>query len=167
MKKPITVKPHLSVEAVEMRYRQAKDPVERSQWQIIWLLAQGKTTKAIREVTGYCLAWIRTIAHRYNQDGPPGISDRRHANPGGSFILSAQLQAQLVAALEEPPSDGGLWTGRKVAQWILVHTGRKVHPQRGWEYLKRLGYSKRVLRPRHAKADAAAQEAFKKTFQSR
>ena len=167
MKKPITVKPHLSVEAVETRYRQAKDPVERSQWQIIWLLAQGKTTKAIREVTGYCLAWIRTIAHRYNQEGPGGIGDRRHGNPGGSFLLSAQLQAQLVAALEEPPPDGGLWTGRKVSQWILVHTGHKVHPQRGWEYLKRLGYSKRVLRPRHAKADAAAQEAFKKNFQSR
>ncbi len=115
MKRPIPVKPYLSVEEVEMRYRKAKDPVERSQWQIIWLLAQGKTTKAIREVTGYCLAWIRTIAHRYNQDGPPGIGDRRHANPGGSFVLSAELQAQLVTALEELPPDGGLWTGRKVA----------------------------------------------------
>ena len=29
MKKPITVKPHLSVETIEKRYRQAKDPVER------------------------------------------------------------------------------------------------------------------------------------------
>ena len=82
----------------------------------------------------------------------------------GSFLLSAQLQAQLVAALEEPPPDGGLWTGRKVAQWILARTGRKVYPQRGWEYLKRLGTSLRVLRPRHAKADAAAQEACKKNF---
>jgi transposase len=54
-----------------------------------------------------------------------------------------------------------------VAQWIETNTGRKVHPQRGWEYLKRLNYSKRVLRPRHAKADPAAQEAFKKTFLSR
>ncbi len=49
-----------------------------------------------------------------------------------------------------------------VARWIESHTGRKVHAQRGWEYLKRLNYSKRVLRPRHAKADPAAQEAFKK-----
>src|SRR5689334_12934449 len=125
MKKPMSVQPHLSVEAVERRYRQAKDPVERSQWQIIWLLAQGKTTKAIEEVTGYSLAWIRTIAHRYNQEGPAGIGDRRHGNPGGRFLLSAQLRAQLVAALEEPPLDGGLWTGRKVAQWILARTGRK------------------------------------------
>jgi len=36
-----------------------------------------------------------------------------------------------------------------------------VRIRRGWEYLKRLNYSKRVLRPRHAKADPAAQEAFK------
>ncbi len=50
-----------------------------------------------------------------------------------------------------------------MAQWIQTHTGRQVHPQRGWEYLKRLNFSKRVLRPRHAKADPAAQEAFKKT----
>jgi transposase len=166
MKKPITVKPHLSLEEVEARYRKAKDAVERSHWQIIWLLAQGKTTKEIKEFTGYCLAWIRTIAHRYNQGGPQALGDRRHSNPGGSFLLSPEQQAQLEQDLENPAPDGGLWTGRQVARWILAHTGRKVHPQRGWEYLKRLGYSKRVLRPRHAKADPTTQEIFKKTLLS-
>src|SRR5216683_7146653 len=126
MNKPITVKAHLSVEAIETRYRKTKDPVARSHWQIIWLLAQGKTTKEINQVTGYCLSWIRTIAHRYNQAGPQGIGDRRHANPGGTSILSTELQAQLVEALEHPPPDAGLWTGRKVAQWIFAQTGRKV-----------------------------------------
>ncbi len=166
MNKPITVQAHLSIEALEMRYRKAKDPVERSHWHIIWLLAQGKTTKEIAEVSGYCPIWIRTLAHRYNDEGPPGLGDRRHSNPGGTFILSQEQQAQLQQALDEPPADGGLWTGPKVARWIESQTGRQVHPQRGWEYLKRLNYSKRVLRPRHAKADPAAQEAFKKTFQS-
>jgi transposase len=90
------------------------------------------------------------------------LGDRRHSNPGGTFILSQEPQAQLQQALDEPPADGGLWTGPKVARWIESQTGRKVHVQRGWEYLKRLNYSKRVLRPRHAKADPAAQEAFKK-----
>jgi transposase len=161
MKKPITVKAHLSIEALETRYRKATDAVERSHWHIIWPLAQGKTTKEIGQVTGYCPAWIRTLAHRYNDEGPQGLLDRRHANPGGRFILSQELQAQLQQALDEPSADGGLWTGPKVAHWILAQTGRQVHPQRGWEYLKRLNYSKRVLRPRHAKADPAAQEAFK------
>src|SRR6266851_1809617 len=155
MNKPITVKAHLSLEAIETRYRKAKDPVERSHWQIVWLLAQGKTTKEIAEVTGYCLTWIRALAHRYNDEGPRGLGDRRHGNPGGICLLSQEQQAQLQQALEEPPADGGLWTGPKVARWIESHTGRTVHPQRGWEYLKRLNYSKRVLRPRHAKADPA------------
>ncbi len=61
-------------------------------------------------------------------------------NPHHDLPLAARpRQEQLVASLEEPPPDGGQWTGRKVAQWILARTGRKVHPQRGWEYLKRLG----------------------------
>src|SRR6266705_3974715 len=163
MNKRITVQAHLSLKEIGSRYREAKDSVERSHWQIIWLLAQGKTTNEITEVTGYHPAWIRTIAHRYNDEGPQGLGDRRHSNPGGTFILEPSQQAQLQQALEEPPADGGLWTGPKVARWIQSQTGRTVHPQRGWEYLKRLNYSKRVLRPRHAKADAAAQEAFKKT----
>ncbi len=42
MKKPITVKAHLSIETIETRYRKAKDPVERSHWQIIWLLGKAQ-----------------------------------------------------------------------------------------------------------------------------
>ena len=41
MPKWITIAPHLSLEELENRYRQAKEPVERSHYQIIWLLASG------------------------------------------------------------------------------------------------------------------------------
>jgi transposase len=117
-------------------------------------------------VTGDCPTWIPTLAHRYNEQGPQGLGDRRHSNPGATFMLSQEQQAQLHQTLDEPPADGGLWTGPKVARWIESQTGRKVHPQRGWEYLKRLNSSKRGLRPRHAKADPAAQEAFKNPLRS-
>ena len=104
---------------------------------------------------------------RYNQDGPQALGDRRHHNPGGTFLLSPEQQVQLHQALDEPPPDGGLWSGPKVARWIYRQLGRQVPLQRGWEYLKRLNYSQRVLRPRHAKADPAAQEDFKKSSPSR
>jgi transposase len=39
---------------------------------------------------------------------------------------------------------------------------RQVHPQRGWDYLQRLGLSLQVPRPRHHKADPAQQEVFKR-----
>jgi Winged helix-turn helix len=41
-------------------------------------------------------------------------------------------------------------------------TGRTIHPQRGWEYLKRLDFSLQVPRPPHHKADPAQQELFKR-----
>jgi Homeodomain-like domain len=70
MQKRFAVQPHLSLEEIEQQDCKAKDPVARSHWQIIWLLAQGKSFKQIVEYIGYGLSWIRTIAHRYNEEGP-------------------------------------------------------------------------------------------------
>lgn len=44
MPKRISVATHLSIEELEQRYRQAKDGIESRQYQIIWLVAQGKKT---------------------------------------------------------------------------------------------------------------------------
>lgn len=65
-------------------------------------------------------------------------------------------------ALDGPGPDGGRWSGPQVATWISQQVGHRVPPQRGWEYLRRLGFTPRVPRPRHAKADPLAQEAFKR-----
>lgn len=157
-----TLAPHLELAELEQRYRQATDRVARSQWQIIWLLAQGQSTQQIVQNTGYSATWIGTIAKRYNREGPDSIGDRRHANPGAASLLSAEQLAELDAALERPAPDGGLWTGPKIAQWMSDKLGEKVHPQRGWELLQRLNYRSYVPRPRHAKADPAAQEVFQK-----
>jgi transposase len=143
-----------------MRYRGARDPVARSHWQIIWLLAQGLASEQVAVVTGYTVNWIRTLVRRYNQRGPAGLGDHRHRNPGATGLLSAAQRAALAAALEQPPADGGVWTGPKVASWMATTLGRPVHPQRGWEMLRRLGWTPQVPRPRHAKADPAAQTAF-------
>jgi transposase len=45
------------------------------------------------------------------------------------------------------------------------HLGlRKVHPQRGWDALRRLGWSLQSPRPRHPRAATPAQKAaLKKT----
>jgi len=42
-----------------------------------------------------------------------------------------------------------------------ITRGPEVWPQRGWEYLRRLGFTLRHPRPKHIKADNKAQEAFK------
>ena len=65
-------------------------------------------------------------------------------------------------ALAGPASDGGLWTGRKVAAWIGERVGRAVHEARGWEAMVRLGFRPLRPRPREERADPAAQAAFKR-----
>jgi transposase len=159
----LSIQAHLGVDELATHYRRAKDPVARSHWQVIWLLAQGRPSAQVAAVTGYTANWIRTIARRYNQRGPAGVEDRRHRNPGATGLLSAAQRAALAAALTHPPPDGGVWTGPKATAWMSATLGHAVHPQRGWEALRRLGWTSKVPRPRHAKADPTAQMASKKT----
>jgi transposase len=155
---------HLGAEEVTARYRAARDPVERGRWQMIRLLVAGRSLREVAEVTGYSTRRVREVGRRYNADGPDGLADRRHANPGAAPLLDAEGRRALEAALAQPPPGGGLWTCARVAAWIADRIGRKTVPaQRGWVYLRRTGHSPQVPRPRHARAaDAAAQAACQK-----
>jgi transposase len=161
------VSAHLSADELSQRYRLARDPVERSHWQMIWLLVSGRSLGEVAAVTGYSTRWIREVVRSYNAGGVTALADQRHANAGAAPLLDAAGQAALAAALEEPPPDGGRWSGRQVAAWIAAWLHRppgSIAPTRGWDYLRRLGYTPQVPRPRHAKAaDAAAQAAFQKS----
>lgn len=167
MPKRLHVTPLLSVDELERRYRAADDPVLRSHYQMIWLLARGWSTTDVIAATGYSRTWIQTIARRYNQAGPAGLGDRRHANPGSPPLLDAAGHAALKVALGEVAPDGGLWTGPKVARWIGQRLGRSVADRRGWEYLRRLGYTPHRPRPAHTQADPDEQAAFPKCCASR
>ncbi len=162
MPKRVSIEPRLTLAELEARYRKATDGVERSQWQIIWLLAQEKSTAEVAKATGYSVSWIRQVAGRYNMGG--AVGDMRRNNPGVKALLSREQQLELWQALQGEAPDGGLWNSRKVAQWIENNTGKKkVYVQRGWEYLKKLGFSLKGPRPRHEKASAEQQETFKKS----
>jgi transposase len=135
MPKRLKLHPHASAEELERRYRKARDPVERSHHQIVWLLSEGKSTREVCEVTGYSPGWVRQIAHRYNERGVEDLGDRRHANPGAASraLLTQAHQQELMEALEAPPEDGGMWSSRKVAEWI------ERNRQTGGEGTKGLG----------------------------
>jgi transposase len=171
MPKRLELSPHVSTEELEHRYRKAKDPVERSHRQIVWLLSEDRTTEEVCEVTGYSPGWVRRIAHRYNERGVEGLGDRRHQNPGARerALLDEAGQAQLREALCGPPPaslGGGMWSGPKVARWIAERNGlEKVHVQRGFEYLRKVRMSHQVPRPSNAQgADDSEREAFKKVL---
>jgi hypothetical protein len=163
MARHIHLQPHLSVDDLERRYRAAKEPHERSWWQILWLLSQGHTAVAVSAVTGSSAYWIGQIAKRSNTDGPEGMHNRRHTtshrNP--PTVLPA-LQEELRQALAAAAARHEHWTGRETAAWIGARLGHPVTHHLGWRYLVRAKQSLPVPRPRHALAHAEQQATCKK-----
>ncbi len=158
---------HLTVDELGQRYKTAQSSAEARRYHVLWLIAQGHTAKAAAELIGLSDKWVRTLVQRYNETGPAGLRDGRADNPGHAPLLSPDQQHALFQVLQAPPFEGGIWTGRKVAAWIKRETGITTHPQRGWEYMRRLGFSPQVPRPRHSEAATAEEQAtWKKTFSS-
>ena len=155
----LAVAGHLSAAELGRRYRAARDRVERGHLQVVWLLVQGRSRSEVARVMGLSGLWVAEVVRRYNAKGPDGLGDRRRGNAGAKPLLGAEDEAALRAALTAPPGDGGLWTGPKVAAWMAARLGREVRPQRGWDYLKKLGYSAQRPRPRHAKAASLEEQA--------
>jgi transposase len=162
MPAPLTLPPHLSSVEIAKRMRACADAVERTHWQIIWLLDQGQRVPTVAAELGYSEAWVRTIVHRYSDQGAAGLKDRRRANPGATPLVNAAVRAALQTRLADPPDDGGLWTGPKVARWLSDRLGRPIAPQRAWEVLRSLGFTLQRPRPTAVSTDPDAQAAFKK-----
>jgi transposase len=164
MARRIHLRPDLSVEELERRYRAAKEPHERSWWQILWLLTRGQLAKDIAESTGYSRYWIGQIAKRYNAEGAAGMRNRQYTHSHRAApLLSPEQLAELAVAVRGPAPRGDDWTGRLVAEWMSQQLGRLVSAQVGWVYLVRLEGKRRKPRPRHVLADPEQQAEFKKS----
>src|SRR5262245_22008014 len=152
--KRLEVAGHLAPDEVFRRYRACADGREKARWHAIWLMVRPAgplSAERAAEAVGLSDVWVRKLVHRYNAQGPGGLEDGRKSN-GAPPRLSPAQQAELFAALQAEPPDGGLWTGPKVAAFALARFGVRVGNQTGWEWLRRLGFRLKVPRPRHPRA---------------
>src|SRR5215213_10049788 len=142
---------HLSIAELESRYRAAQDATEARHLQAIWLLAQGRTVLEVSEVLAFVPRWVTQLAARYNASGPAALGDRRRRNGKAASRLTGDVLSALAARL------------------MARHLGlAAVHPQRGWEALKRLEWSVQAPRPRHPRSAGPEQrEALKKSWTRR
>ena len=153
---------HLSVAELAERFHTAPDPVTRAHWDVLYWLARGHPGRWVARCVGYSPKWVGQVVRRYNEGGPAAVADQRQHNRGAAPLLTAAQCAALATALEGPAPNGSLWSGPQVALWMSAQLGRPVRAQRGWEYLRRCGYTPHRPRPQHVQADAAAQAAFPK-----
>lgn len=84
MAKRVEVKTELTVEALQKKYRKAKDLAERTHWHILWLVKEGHRPREVAEPLGYTTGWVRAIVRPWNEAGRQGIIDHLGALPGRS-----------------------------------------------------------------------------------
>jgi transposase len=152
---------HLSPAEIARRYRACRDGREKTHWQLLWLLTRPDRPPAPAEAAaqvGLTPSWARTILKRWNAEGPDGLADRRKAANGGKPKLTPAQQADLYEAVQAPPGDGGLWTGPKLAALARDRYGVAVCHQTGWGWLRRLGFTLQVPRPKHPEAATPAEQ---------
>ena len=157
----LPIVPHLTPEQIYRRYRACRTGVEKAHWHLLWLLTRPEAPLAPAQAAaqiGLTAVWARAILKRWNADGPAGLADRRVGTNGGRSKLTTDQQIDLWAALQQPPPDGGLWTGPKVARYVRDRWGVAVGKPTGWRWLRGLGFSPQVPRPRHPKAAGAAEQ---------
>ena len=157
---------HASIAELEERFRAAEDSTLSRHVQVIWLLARGHTTAEVSAVTSFVPRWIEQLVARYNAGGLEALGDLRRRNGRAATLLTPELLDRLRVRLSTPPPDGGLWTSGKVGRWMADELGLvSVSAQRGWEALRKIGWSIQTPRPRHPQAATPTeQEAFKKSW---
>ena len=125
MARRIKLSTKLSVEELEQHYRRASEGMERSHWQLLWLLAQGHPAYQVAQMTGYSAYWIGRVARRYNDEGEEAlVNHRRRAHrparrPDPRTLLPREEdREEWRAALVGPAPQDDVWNSRTVAAWL-------------------------------------------------
>jgi transposase len=161
----VAVAEHLGLAELQAGWRESKDATLARHYQVIWLLAEGRSCAEVARLTGFVRRWVEELLVRYNRFGPLSLGDRRRGNGAKPKILTPEVLAMLRERVKTAPDDGGVWTAKKVAAVMAAELGiAAVAEQRGWEALRAIGWTIQRPRPQHAwAATPEEQEAFKKT----
>src|SRR5947208_4439219 len=156
--------------AVELRReaRRCRDTAASRRMLALALVLEGSSREEAARAAGMDRQTLRDWVHRYNAEGPAGLRDRPRS--GRKPRLTPGQEAELAAAVERGPDPDrdGVVRWRRIDLEALIETrfAVRLHERSVGKVLRRLGFSRVSVRPKHPKADEAAQEAFKKASPS-
>jgi transposase len=148
--------------------RRCRDGAASRRMLALALVLEGSSREEAARHAGMDRQTLRDWVHRYNAEGLAGLRDRPRS--GRRPRLTAAQEAELAAAVEQGPDperDGVVrWRRVDLRALIEARFAVRLHERTVGKVLRRLGFTRLSVRPRHPKADAAAQEAFKKASPS-
>lgn len=145
------------------RLKRAASHAEYQRIQCVLIRATlGSSAAQIAQLLGWSTATVHVLHSRWAREGEAlfdlrGRGGRRHQH------LSLEQEQHLLAPFVRRAQAGGMLTVAQIQHAYQERLGQTVAPSTIYRLLDRHGWRKVVPRPRHPKADVAAQAAFKKT----
>ena len=128
------------------------------------LVLEGASREAAARHAGMDRQTLRDWVHRYNAEGLAGLRDRPH--PGPTQRLTPEQHAELARLVEDGPDpamDGVVrWRRVDLQAAIAERFGVQLHERSVGKVLRRLGFARLSVRPKHPSSQPEAQDAFKK-----
>lgn len=130
------------------------------------LVMEGSPRGIAAKTCGMDRQTLRDWVHRYNAEGLAGLSNRREGLGRKPLLTPEQraVVAELVRTGPDLATHGVVrWRRADLAEVIEQRFGVRPDERTVGKLLRRLGFRRLAVRPRHPAHDAAAQEAHKKT----
>lgn len=128
----------------------------------IALVLEGRSRQEAAEAAGMDRQTLRDWVVRYNTEGLPGLHDRHGG--GARRRLSREQEAELAEMVGRGPdlTEHGVvrWRRADLARAIAARFGVELAERSVGEVLRRLGFRRLVVRPRHPGADPEAAASF-------
>ena len=145
------------------RLKRAQTHAEYQRIQCVLIRATlGSSAAQIAQLLGWSTATVHVIHSRWHKEGD-SIFELRDRGGRRHQYLSVEQEQALLTPFVQRAEAGGMLTVSEIQRAYEVQSGRQVAPSTVYRLLDRHGWRKVVPRPRHPKADIAAQAVFKKT----
>lgn len=152
-----------TVERLAERLKQATSHAQYQRIQCVLIRATlGSSAAEIAQLLGWSTATVHVMHSRWAKEGE-AIFDVRERGGRHHQHLTPVQEAELLAPFARRAQAGGMLSVAEIEQAYRQRCGKEVARSTVYRLLERHGWRKLVPRPRHPKADVAAQAAFKKT----
>lgn len=161
--KNLIVNDKATVARLAERLKSAASRTEYQRIQCVLIRATlGSSAAQIAQLLGWSTATVHVMHSRWAKEGE-AIFDVRVRGGRHHQHLTTGQELELLAPFIERAQAGGMLTVAEIQQAYQARTDKTVARSTVYRLLERHGWRKIVPRPRHPKADIAAQAAFKKT----
>ncbi len=153
----------ITINALAERLKKAKGRPEFQRIQCVLIRATlGSTAAEIARLLGWSTATVHVIHSRWAKEGDTIFELKAKGGRRNQYLSVADEAAFLHPFLVKAEA-GGILNANEIKAAFEARVGHSVAKTTIYRMLERWGWRKIVPRPRHPKADPAAQAAFKKT----